>query len=104
MKSWNIKREDGLHYFKEAENSGKNNEISFPYNFDYEGSGMSIRCYVGTFGYDCCVGGVPVFWKNNENNTFIDRTREVLVTIKDKTMRFRVQYCPICGRKLGSMV
>ena len=41
-KTWNVKQEDGLHYEVETED----NTISFPYNYDYSGSGMDIACYI----------------------------------------------------------
>ena len=41
-KSWNIKQEDGLYYEIET----KDNTISFPYNYDYNGNRMEIACYI----------------------------------------------------------
>ncbi len=42
LKSWNIKQEDGIHYEVEDEN----HTISFPYDYDYEGTNMDIVCYI----------------------------------------------------------
>ncbi len=53
---------------------------------------MSIGC-------DCCMGDVALYWRDGQNNAFVDSKGEILVTAKDKTMRFMVKYCPNCGRK-----
>ena len=45
-------------------------------------------------------GIVEKVWKDNENNTFVTRNGEMLVTVKDHTRRFKVKYCPNCGRRL----
>lgn len=51
---------------------------------------------------DCCEGDTPFYWLDNENNAFIDSKGEMLVVVKDKTLRFKVKYCPNCGRKFDS--
>lgn len=93
--SWNIKQEDGLHYEVEDEN----NSISFPFDFDYDDNNMSICCYIGEYGCNCCIGDNPVYWEDNQNNAFVDSKGEMMVTVKDKTMRFQVKYCPYCGKE-----
>lgn len=95
MKSWNIKQEDGLHYEVEDEE----HTISFPYDHDYDGTNMSIICYVGEYCCDCCLGDEAVYWQNNENNVFVDSKGEMMVTAKDKLIRFKVKFCPCCGKK-----
>ena len=54
---------------------------------------------VANKGCNCCNGDEALFWKDNENNAFVDRNGEMLVTVKDHTMRFKVKCCPNCGRK-----
>lgn len=44
-------------------------------------------------------GGKAILWADNENNAFIDSQGEIFVTAKDKTIRFKVDYCPMCGHK-----
>lgn len=95
MKSWNIKQEDGLHY----ETEDAEHTISFPYDYDYYGTDMSIICYVGEYGCNCCLGDESLYWMDNENNAFVDSKGEVMVTVKDRLMRFKVNYCPNCGKK-----
>ena len=51
-------------------------------------------------GCGCCAGDIPLFWKDNENNSFIASHGEILATVADKTMRYKVKYCPNCGRKI----
>lgn len=51
-------------------------------------------------GCNCCCGDDALFWEDNENNTFVTRNGEMLVTVKDHTRRFKVKYCPNCGRRL----
>lgn len=96
---WNVKQEDGLHYEIEDDN----NSISFPYDFDYDGNNMSIACFVGNYGCECCNGDGALYWEDNENNSFIDSNGEILVVVKDNTMRYKVKYCPNCGRKFHMM-
>lgn len=94
-KTWNIKQADGLHYEVETED----HTISFAYDFDYDANNMSIACYVGAYGCDCCQGDEALYWKDNENNAFVDSKGEILVTVKDKAMRFKVKCCPNCGKE-----
>lgn len=54
---------------------------------------------VNEHGCSCCLGDKAVYWENNENNAFIDNSGEMLITAKDKTLRFKVNNCPNCGRK-----
>lgn len=92
---WNIKQEDGLHYEIEDEE----NVISFPYNFDYDANNMQIICYVDGYGCKCCLGDDAIFQKDDKNSVFIDDKGNMLATVKGITIRFKVHYCPICGRK-----
>ena len=48
----------------------------------------------------CCAGDIPLYWKNNENNSFVASDGEILTTVSDKTMRYKVKYRPNCGRKI----
>ena len=89
---WNIKKEDGLYYEDK-------DEISFQFDFDYVGNGMEIFCYVGEYGCDCCLGDEAVYWQDNENNAFVDSKGEMSIMVKDKLMRFKVKFCPCCGKK-----
>lgn len=52
-----------------------------------------------THGCYCCLGDENLYWKDEENNAFVDSKGDILVTIKGMTMRYRVKYCPNCGRK-----
>ena len=45
-----------------------------------------------------CNGDEPIMWIDNENNAFIDSKGEMLVTAHDKTIRFKVKCCPMCGK------
>lgn len=49
-------------------------------------------------GCDCCTGDQSLYWKDNENNAFVDNKGDVLVTAQDHTIRFKVNRCPNCGR------
>lgn len=59
---------------------------------------MSDFVYEQVTGCDCCLGVKPLYWKDNENNAFVDSGGQILATIKDHTARFKVKYCPNCGR------
>lgn len=41
----------------------------------------------------------PLYWENFENHAFIDNRGEITVVVCDKTMQFKVDRCPMCGRK-----
>ena len=47
----------------------------------------------------CCRGDLALFWRDNENNAFVDSRGEVSVFVHDHLIRFSVEYCPHCGRK-----
>lgn len=51
-----------------------------------------------------CNGDEAVFWKDNQNNVFVDSKGEMMVTANDHTIRFKVTHCPMCGRKLRERV
>lgn len=51
-------------------------------------------------GCDCYTGDAPLYWKNNENNSLVASDGEILTTVSDKTLRYKVKYCPNCGRKI----
>lgn len=93
-KSWNIKKTDGLYYTDR-------NEISFPFDYDYVGNNMDIFCCIEESGMECdyCQGDVPLFWKDEKNNVFVDSNGEIMVIVDGKEMYFSVSYCPSCGRK-----
>ena len=48
-----------------------------------------------------CNGDEAVFWKDSQNNAFIDSAGEMLVTANDRTIRFKVKHCPMCGRRFA---
>lgn len=48
---------------------------------------------------DYCYGGSAISWKDNQNNAFVDKKGEMTVTAKDRTIRFKVKFCPMCGRR-----
>lgn len=48
---------------------------------------------------DYCQGDEAVFWLDEENNAFVDSRGEMMVTAKDRTICFKVKYCPMCGMK-----
>ena len=50
-------------------------------------------------GCNCCDGDEAVYWQDNENNAFVDSKGEMMVTVKDKLIRFKAKYCPCCGKK-----
>lgn len=50
-------------------------------------------------GCDCCKGDAALFWLDNENNAFVDNEGEMLITAKDRNIRFKVNFCPNCGRE-----
>ncbi len=50
-------------------------------------------------GCECCSADNAVYRKDNDNNAFVDSNGEMLVTINDHSMRFKIKYCPVCGRK-----
>lgn len=47
-----------------------------------------------------CDGDEAVFWEDNENNAFVDCYGEMLVTARDRSVHFKVRYCPMCGKLL----
>lgn len=50
-------------------------------------------------GCSCCSGNEDIYWKDNYNNVFVGRTGDMTVMVKDRMMRFKVNYCPKCGKK-----
>lgn len=53
---------------------------------------------------DCCMGDEALFWKDEYNNAFIDSKGEIMVTVKDNIMRFKVDFCPKCGKKFNKEI
>lgn len=51
-------------------------------------------------GCNCCQSENALYWKDNENNAFVDSKGGMLVTIKGMTIRYKVKCCPNCGRAL----
>ena len=49
-------------------------------------------------GCDYCEGDEALIYKDNEDCAFVDSQGEMMVVVKDKTMRFKVKRCPNCGR------
>lgn len=52
-------------------------------------------------GCNYCCGDEAVFYKDNENCVFVGMNGEMLAIAKDKSIRFKVNYCPMCGRKFA---
>lgn len=50
-------------------------------------------------GCEYCQGDEALYWVDDENHAFIDSKGKMLVTVKDKTIRFKVKYCPNCGKE-----
>lgn len=50
---------------------------------------------------ESCGGDAPIYWEDNENNAFVDSKGEMLVTAKDRSLRFKIKFCPNCGRKFS---
>ena len=48
-----------------------------------------------------CQGDEAIVWKDDQNNAFIDSKGEMMVTAKDHILRFKVDYCPKCGRRFN---
>lgn len=53
------------------------------------------------FGKFCkfCNGDEKIVWKDDMNYAYVYNDGQMVVTVKDNTIHFRVKYCPICGRK-----
>lgn len=49
-------------------------------------------------GCDCCKGDEALWWDDEENNVFVDSKGDMLVTVKGKTVGFKVKCCPNCGK------
>ena len=49
-----------------------------------------------------CHGDEALFWKDEYNNVFIDSHGEIMVTVKNQTIRFKVDHCPKCGFKFNN--
>lgn len=49
-------------------------------------------------GCNCCEGDEALIYKDNEDCAFIDSQGEMMVVVKDKTIRFKVKRCPNCGK------
>lgn len=54
-------------------------------------------------GCDACAGDLSVFWKDENNNAFVDSKGEMEVMVNGHVMTFTVQHCPVCGRSFGTM-
>ena len=50
-----------------------------------------------------CNGDEAIFWKDDANCAFIDSHGEMMVVANDKTIRFKVNRCPMCGRSFDSV-
>jgi transcriptional regulator with XRE-family HTH domain len=48
---------------------------------------------------ECCRGDEALYWKNIDNNAFIDNNGEILVTVCGNSLTFTVKKCPNCGRE-----
>ena len=55
-------------------------------------------------GCDCCIGDEAIYWKDNENNAFIDSKGEMMVKARDKLIWFNVKFCPSYGRKFEFLI
>ena len=52
-------------------------------------------------GCNYCCGDEAVFYKDNENCVFVGMNGEMLAIAKDRSIRFKVNHCPMCGRSFG---
>lgn len=52
-------------------------------------------------GCNCCNGDEALFYTDNENCAFIDSNGEIMVVVKGNVMRFKVPYCPNCGKEFA---
>jgi len=50
-------------------------------------------------GCECCIGDEAVFWRDGDNNAFIDSEGNMLTTVNGVSNTFRVRFCPCCGRE-----
>lgn len=48
-----------------------------------------------------CNGDEAIFWENEANNAFIDSKGEMMVTDNGNTIRFKVNNCPMCGKRFA---
>lgn len=51
---------------------------------------------------DCCHGDEAVFWKDDNNNAFIDSNGEMLVMVNGEEIKFNVTFCPMCGYRFDT--
>lgn len=51
-------------------------------------------------GCNCCMGDEPIYWDNKDNNAFVDKKGNILITAKGNEVSFKVKYCPNCGKYL----
>ena len=49
-----------------------------------------------------CQGDEAILWTDEQNNVFVDSNGEVMATAKDHILRFKVRFCPMCGRRFNS--
>ena len=50
-------------------------------------------------GCECCSGDEALYYKDGEHCAFVDSTGEIMVTVQNRIMRFKVNCCPNCGKK-----
>lgn len=80
---------------EDDERGGELDELSWEYVHTHE-----IKAALKEAdGCECCVGDEALYWKDDENNAFVDSKGEVFVTVKDHIIRFQVKCCPNCGHK-----
>lgn len=73
-----------------------------------EGEALSVAILIlrdkllssdGKNGCECCSGDEALYYKDGEHCAFVDGTGEIMVTVQDQIMRFKVKRCPNCGKK-----
>lgn len=73
-----------------------------------EGEALSVAILIlrdkllssdGKNGCECCSGDKALYYKDGEHCAFVDSTGEIMVTVQDQIMRFKVKRCPNCGKK-----
>lgn len=86
-----------IEYMKKMQNKVINNMAEWQmYRFAIDALEEKER---RSHGCDCCQGDEALYWVDNENNAFVDSNGDLLVSVKGKTIRFKVKHCSNCGRE-----
>ena len=44
------------------------------------------------------IANKAIFWKDKDNNAFVNSKGEMIVTVNGNEAVFQVEHCPMCGR------